>query len=242
MSIDLAAPPAREPFAAAGAIKAPGAAWGGATSSIPPVAPAAAPPLEAGVRGLEITETAREQILAFLAETEGGLALRLRAQKRGIFGPEYEMCLVGMEEKLACESVRDGGGFPVLVDAESEALLAGTRLDFAHMDQGSGFKFHAPPTPEWDGEPLVGPLPERVRRVIDMRINPGVASHKGYVSLVEVRERVAFVRMGGGCQGCGLAGMTMAQGVREILMKMVPDLADVEDVTDHAAGTTPFVL
>ncbi|MCZ6824222.1 MAG: NifU family protein [Gemmatimonadetes bacterium] len=76
--------------------------------------------------------------------------------------------------------------------------------------------------------------------MIDERINPGIASHGGHVSLVEVRDNVVYLEMSGGCQGCGMAKVTLQQGIERTLREGVPEISGIVDVTDHAAGATPF--
>ena len=79
-----------------------------------------------------------------------------------------------------------------------------------------------------------------VREVLEMRINPAVASHGGYISLVDVQDNVAYIRLEGGCQGCGMADVTLKQGVEVEIKRAVPSISKVLDVTDHAGGTNPY--
>jgi len=81
---------------------------------------------------------------------------------------------------------------------------------------------------------------EKVQAVLDSQINPGVASHGGFVQLVEVRENNVFVQLGGGCQGCGMANVTLRQGVETAIRKAVPEVGAIFDATDHAAGRNPY--
>lgn len=95
------------------------------------------------------------------------------------------------------------------------------------------------------GEPQVAAggaveLRQRIQRVIDDQINPAVAMHGGVISLVEVKDRKAYVHMGGGCQGCGMAAMTLSAGVQSLLLEEVPELEAVVDMTNHADGNTPY--
>ena len=91
------------------------------------------------------------------------------------------------------------------------------------------------------GEGLAdGPLADRVKQVIDMQVNPAIASHGGSVTLVEVRDDVVYLEMMGGCQGCGMAAVTLAQGIRRIIMESVPEVRDIVDVTNHDAGDNPY--
>jgi Fe-S cluster biogenesis protein NfuA len=80
----------------------------------------------------------------------------------------------------------------------------------------------------------------RVQAVLDEHINPGVASHGGFVELLDVQEDNIFIRMGGGCQGCGAADVTLKQGVERLIREYVPQVRDILDTTDHAAGTNPY--
>jgi Fe/S biogenesis protein NfuA len=58
--------------------------------------------------------------------------------------------------------------------------------------------------------------------------------------LVGVEGDTAYVRLGGGCQGCGMAGVTLDQGIESAIVAAVPEVARVVDVTDHASGENPY--
>lgn len=81
---------------------------------------------------------------------------------------------------------------------------------------------------------------DRVQDVLDADINPAVASHGGVVQLIDVRKNDVFIRMGGGCQGCGQATQTLRQGVESAIRRTVPEVGAILDVTDHAAGRNPY--
>lgn len=83
-------------------------------------------------------------------------------------------------------------------------------------------------------------LTERVRRVLNEDVNPGLAQHGGHADLVEMVDGEALVRLSGGCQGCGAAQMTLSLGIEQTLRSKIPELRGVRDVTDHGAGTKPF--
>ena len=95
---------------------------------------------------------------------------------------------------------------------------------------------HAEPPPAGRGERLA----DRVRDVLDAEINPVIAAHGGRVTLVEVDQGWVRIRLEGGCQGCSLAEVTVRQGIEPLLRARVPEMVGLADVTDHAAGTTPF--
>ena len=81
---------------------------------------------------------------------------------------------------------------------------------------------------------------EKIQTVIEDMINPALAMHGGFVELVGAEDGVVSMRMSGGCQGCGAAQMTMAQGIELLLRDEVPEVRKVVDVTDHEAGESPF--
>ncbi|MCG8468044.1 MAG: iron-sulfur cluster assembly accessory protein [Gemmatimonadetes bacterium] len=192
-------------------------------------------------RLLMFTDAARDQILSFIREDPAdGLAVRVSVQNRSPIAPEYEMALVEEHEREANDRTFEISGFDVVVDPASADLLAGTEIDWVESLQGSGFRFENPNVKPLGSEPLEGPLVERVQRVIEERVNPGVASHGGRVQLVDIRDNVAYVSMGGGCQGCGMASVTLTQGIKEMIKEAAPEIVDVQDVTDHSAGTNPY--
>ena len=80
----------------------------------------------------------------------------------------------------------------------------------------------------------------KVQDVIDTIINPGVAAHGGFVTLMGVDGDTAYIQMGGGCHGCGMADQTLKQGIAQTIQSQVPEIRHVLDSTDHAAGTNPY--
>jgi Fe-S cluster biogenesis protein NfuA len=83
-------------------------------------------------------------------------------------------------------------------------------------------------------------LYERVADLFDQQVNPMVARHGGRVELIDVQDAVVMVRMAGGCQGCGMADVTLRQGIEAMLHQHVPEVRGVVDITDHAAGSNPY--
>jgi Fe-S cluster biogenesis protein NfuA len=83
-------------------------------------------------------------------------------------------------------------------------------------------------------------LRARIQKILDSQINPAIAAHGGSVELLDVREGVVFVQMSGGCQGCGSANATLKHGIEGILREEIPEIVEVLDTTDHAAGRNPY--
>ncbi|MEC8022795.1 MAG: NifU family protein, partial [Myxococcota bacterium] len=92
----------------------------------------------------------------------------------------------------------------------------------------------------FEGLPDEEELVEQLQHVIDTEVNPGVAAHDGHVTLEQVRGNAVHVRMGGGCQGCSAAALTLKFGIFTSFRNAVPQLGAIYDETDHAAGLNPF--
>jgi len=194
-----------------------------------------------GIPMIRFTSGAKAQIRTFIAEDEGDdPGVRVSVPNPSPVAPEYEMSLIDRAEKQPDDTTFHAEGFAVVVDRESAKILEGTTIDWVETLEGSGFRFDNPNIKPLGSEPLTGPLAARVQQVLDERINPGVATHGGTISLVDVRDNVVFLRMGGGCQGCGMASVTLTQGIRQVLHEAVPEIVDIQDVTDHAAGADPY--
>lgn len=184
---------------------------------------------------ISFTEQAQARVRGFM-ESRGkdNSALRVGIQGRSAQGFRYAMNLVDPTDREESDIAIDGGGFLVLVDSASAENLQGARVDFVETEQGAGFQIDNP-NPVWRDE-----LAMLVQQVLDTQINPGVASHGGYVELMEVRDGIAYVQLGGGCQGCGMADVTLKQGIEAFILEAVPGITAVRDSTDHDAGTNPY--
>ena len=130
--------------------------------------------------------------------------------------------------------VVDIGAFKVVVDRESAADLKDAVVDWVDEGFRGGFRIDNP-NPVWKD-----PVARQVQEVIDRSINPAIASHGGTVTLLDVKDGVAYIRFGGGCQGCGMVDVTLKQGVETMIRRAVPQIRQVVDTTDHAAGTNPY--
>lgn len=190
---------------------------------------------------IEFTEEAKDRVLAFIdQEDEQELAVRVAVKNSSPFAPEYDLLLIEPDEVREEDETFDQGGFTLYADPHSADFLDGATVDWVSQLQQSGFRIENPNVSDPDSGAPEGELAERVQQVLDEQINPSVARHGGQVSLVDVRDRVVYLRMGGGCQGCGLAGVTLTQGIRSALRDAVPEIEGVEDVTDHSAGENPY--
>ena len=129
---------------------------------------------------------------------------------------------------------RSSAAWPVVGKAVGHAIraaLAGGKVAVAAKPAAPG-----PPGSATADDALY----ERVADLFDSQVNPMVARHGGRVELIDVQDAVVMVRMAGGCQGCGMADVTLRQGIEAMLHQHVPDVKGIVDITDHAAGSNPY--
>jgi Fe/S biogenesis protein NfuA len=142
--------------------------------------------------------------------------------------------------------VFDDGSLPVIVSEADVENLTGASLGKSKNLLQPGLTINNPNTPSpaistamAQGD-LTGSVAEKVIQVIDEAINPSIASHGGSVELVAVEDATAYVRLGGGCVGCGMATVTLSQGIESTILDLVPEVLKVIDVTDHDQGENPY--
>ncbi len=189
---------------------------------------------------ITFTDTARRHVASYLEQEADALSVRVAVVDSSPLAPRYDLSLIAQDERGGDDRIFDAGGFEVVIPVDSAELLDGATVDWVESMSGSGFKVENPNLrPIGVGTPT-GDLAEQVRQVIDMQINPSIASHGGSVGLVDIRDTVVYLEMSGGCQGCGMAAATLSQGIRRILMEALPEITDIQDVTNHAAGVNPY--
>ena len=184
---------------------------------------------------LTVTPDARAKIDSVRSSNDFLDAL-LRVKVAGRSGPrmQYEIALEDPRDRTEGDVAVDVDGLTVVVDPESADQLAGSTIDLDATVTGGGLRIDNP------NEGWRDPLARAVQAVLDTRINPGVGGHGGMVSLIDVRDGTAYMRFGGGCQGCAAVDVTLRAGVEAALREAVPEISAVVDVTDHAAGENPY--
>lgn len=197
-------------------------------------------------RIITITDRAHEQILGLRAAEEDGDNLGLRIEVTGVRGSDftYDLAFEPLEEAAPDDVRYDDRGLVVLVPPGSVDNLRGATLDLPSVAGQGGLVLRNPNRPEVPtlGEviELEGTVEERIRQLLDRQVNPALAAHGGFASLVKVEGEVAHVAMGGGCQGCAVSAMTLRDGIQAAILANVPEITEVVDTTDHAAGENPF--
>ena len=178
---------------------------------------------------LTITDLAKEKLAAFAAQADGDdvLVLQVAIVGRGANGFQYDLQLVSQKDTADDDVVCEIDGVIVSIAAKSAVHMDGATLDFKESLMGGGFHFDNP-NPMW-----ADPTEQAVAEVIESKVNPAVASHGGTVSLVGIDDGQAVISFGGGCQGCGMADVTLKQGIEVMLMDELEGITGVVDITDH---------
>lgn len=201
---------------------------------------------------LGVTDQALEKVLSIRAGEVDPEALGLRVEVIGSRGVDYQydLSLEVVDEApegdlVYAVEVEGIGRLDVIIPAGSVEPLRGATLDLPANAAQGGLVIRNPNRPN----PLAGldlqlegTIPEKVQALLEASINPSLASHGGYATLVGVDEAKGdvFITMGGGCQGCAMSRMTLTQGIREAVKEAIPEVNEVVDVTDHTAGDNPY--
>ncbi|HEX4778635.1 MAG TPA: NifU family protein [Acidimicrobiia bacterium] len=194
---------------------------------------------------LTLTDRAREKVLEVRAAEPEPDGLALWLEVNGVSGTTYtyDMYFQRADEAGPDDAVQRHDDLSVVIPADSVDKVRGSTLDM----QGGGMVLQnpnrPPASPPMGARPagdLSGEVAQRVLQVLDQQINPAIAAHGGRADLVAVEEGVAYLRLGGGCQGCGLAAVTLSQGIEVAILDAVPEITKVVDVTDHASGANPY--
>lgn len=184
---------------------------------------------------LTVTPEARAKIdgvRSFNEFPEAVLRVRVLAKEGPRF--RYEIALEDLQDRSDDDLALEADGLTVVVDPLSAADLTGASIDLDSAVMGGGLRIDNP------NEGWQDPVARAVQDVIDRQINPGVGSHGGMVTLVDVKDGTAFVRLGGGCQGCSAVDLTLRKGVETAIRNAVPQISAIVDVTDHEAGANPY--
>jgi Fe/S biogenesis protein NfuA len=196
---------------------------------------------------LHVTDAAVEKTVLVRSREAEPERYALWVEVTGVAGGEYtyDLSLQPIEDAPADAHIQDLGRIVVVIPGESVEPLRGATLD-RQGDLATGGLFiqnRTPPSPAVGTHPpadLSGDLAQRLLRVLDEQINPAIAAHGGSAELVAVEDDTAFLRLGGGCVGCGMVSVTLRQGIEVALREAVPSITRVIDVTDHASGTNPY--
>jgi Fe/S biogenesis protein NfuA len=169
-----------------------------------------------------------------------GMGIRLRALHGGTPRGDCKLEFCEPEDVTIKDYQIELEGFSLFLDHASAPFLEGASITYVANKTGGELTIKAPrlrgEAPKADASVL-----ERVQYVLDSEINPSVAAHGGRVSLLELTSEYAVVlQFGGGCQGCGMADVTLKQGIEKTLRARIPEITAVLDATEHGKGENPY--
>jgi len=194
---------------------------------------------------LKLSASALLKVSELRNAEEDADSLALRVEVTGSSGGDYtyDLAFEAVAEAAADDAVYREGELPVWIPADSIAALTGATLDLPGLPGQGGLVLRNPNKPD----PLAGvklelsgDTAEKIRQLLDQQVNPALASHGGFATLVGVEGDRAFVTMGGGCQGCAVSAMTLRDGIESAIKENVPEIREVVDATDHDLGENPY--
>jgi Fe/S biogenesis protein NfuA len=198
---------------------------------------------------LAITDKAQQKVLGFREGVADSERQAMWVEVTGVQNGEwtYNISLKPLDGAGPDDSLQYADDLGIVVPAVDIEKLRGATVDWSDDLMSGGLLVVNPNKPDPAspaiGGPvadLSGPVPQRVLQVIEEQVNPAIAAHGGSAELVAVEGDVAYVRLGGGCVGCGMATVTLGQGIEVAILEAVPEVRQVVDVTDHASGTNPY--
>lgn len=196
---------------------------------------------------LSVSDEARERIIEIRDQEPGDEEFGLLIEITGVRGMQfdYSLSFAPLSEAGATDNVERHGSLAVVIPAAHADNMRGAVLTMSSNPMAPGLAIDNPngPSPAMPSAPpgdLSGPIAERVSQVLAEQVNPAIASHGGQARLLSEENGVVYLQLGGGCQGCGMAAVTLRQGIERILREAVPDIVEVVDVTDHQSGENPY--
>ena len=191
---------------------------------------------------IQISESAQAHFRKLIEREElPGLGVKLAAVRPGTAQADVRLEFAEPAELQGDEWAIDCEGFTLWLDASSAPFLDGAQIDYEAKATGGQLQIRAPKI-KGEAPADSASLVERVRWVVENEINPQLAQHRGHVAVQEVTaEGVVVLRFGGGCHGCGMADVTLKQGIEKTLLEKVPGVTAVRDATDHDTGAAPYI-
>ena len=197
----------------------------------------------------DIGEKAIGKVLEIKEQEPGDNEYALFLQIDGVQGNQYtyDLTFLDLEQARSDDKRVEFGELTVIIASKDLDKFNNAKLELSDDPSAPGLTMDNPntPSPEIFGNPdempeLTGELAEKVQTVLESQINPAIASHGGVAQLVGVEGQDVYLKLGGGCQGCGMAQVTLTQGIETSLRDAIPEIGNIIDATDHASGDNPY--
>ncbi len=204
-----------------------------------------------GVPVLRLTAPALTEIIELRAGEAAPESLALCVEISGAHDDvyTYDMYFQAAVDAAPGDWIDHLDRLSLIVPGQSIDRIRGSVLDLSPDEDGGGMVIRNPnrPPPARRSPAMTGPPPDlsgdvaqRLLQVLEEQINPAIAAHGGRADLVAVEVDTAYLRLSGGCAGCGMAAVTLSQGIEVAIRESVPEIVNIVDVTDHASGTNPY--
>lgn len=192
---------------------------------------------------VEITEPAQTYLKELLDKQKdsSGVGIRMFVANPGTSQAETCIAYCRPGEEKAEDEVVELAGFKAYFEARSLPYLEEAKVDYSPDRMGGQLTIRAPNAkmPRVTDD---SPLEDKINYILYNDVNPGLASHGGMVSLIEVTDdNYAILQFGGGCQGCGAVEVTLKNGVEVALKEKLPELKGIRDITDHTDRTNAYI-
>jgi Fe/S biogenesis protein NfuA len=201
-----------------------------------------------GERWLDMTNAAYDKVMGFLLQVAEPERQAMWIEVTGTSGNQWtcSLSLKPLEAAALHDAIVRHRDLAIVVPECDFDKVRGATIDW--LDDpfaGGGLRVENPntPSPAIGAPPpadLSGDVAQRVIQVLAQQVNPTIAAHGGRAELVAVEQGTAYLRLGGGCQGCAMATVTLSQGIETAIIQAVPEITSVVDVTDHQSGTNPY--
>tara|TARA_B100001093_G_scaffold359882_1_gene344590 strand:+ start:49 stop:636 length:588 start_codon:yes stop_codon:yes gene_type:complete len=184
---------------------------------------------------MTITPSAQEYLNDLLSgQDDDTCGIKIFVSEPGT--PRAETCIAYAKKDEEFSTFRkiEEFKFSLFLEEQSIDFLKDAEVDYSPDKFGGTLTIKAPNAklPQLSDD---ASIEAKINYVLYSEINPGLASHGGEVSLIEViDDETAILQFGGGCQGCGMVDLTLKDGVEKTLLEQIDGLKSVKDVTDHS--------
>jgi Fe/S biogenesis protein NfuA len=184
---------------------------------------------------MTITPSAQEYLNDLLSgQDDDTCGIKIFVSEPGT--PRAETCIAYAKKDEEFSTFRniEEFKFSLFLEEKSIEFLKDAEVDYSPDKFGGTLTIKAPNAklPQISDD---ASIEAKINFVLYSEINPGLASHGGEVSLIEVIDNeTAILQFGGGCQGCGMVDLTLKDGVEKTLLEQIDGLKSVKDVTDHS--------
>jgi Fe/S biogenesis protein NfuA len=201
-----------------------------------------------GERWLDLTSAAYEKVMGFRRQAPQPERQAMWLEVTGTSGNQWtcSLSLKPLDAAALHDAIIRHRDLAIVIPERDFDKVRGATIDWLDDPFGAhGLRVDNPNTPSPTiGAPppadLSGDVAQRVIQVLDQQVNPTIAAHGGRAELVAVEQGTAYLRLGGGCQGCAMAKVTLTHGIETAILQAVPEITSVVDATDHQSGTNPY--